>query len=237
MGLKILIIGANGGIGMALTKHLAKRGDTQQIYATYRQQQPQIVSSKLSWHQLDVTDEPQVEHLAADIGPLDWVINTVGLLHNQQFQPEKCLSNLDPDFFIQNMTTNVLPTLLLAKHLAKRLKRSHAAKFAVLSAKVGSIGDNHKGGWYSYRSSKAALNMVVKTLSIEWARTMPNGCVLALHPGTTDTPLSHPFQNWVPAQQLFSPDKTAQLLLERIDGATPEQSGQFVAYNGEVLPW
>ena len=102
---------------------------------------------------------------------------------------------------------------------------------------MGSIGDNRLGGWYSYRASKAALNMCVKTLAIEWGRTLPNVAVAALHPGTTDTGLSKPFQRNVPPGQLFAPAQTAGYLLEVLDGLVPANSGQFLAFDGERLPW
>ncbi|EKO3738305.1 SDR family NAD(P)-dependent oxidoreductase, partial [Vibrio metschnikovii] len=130
-----------------------------------------------------------------------------------------------------------LPTLLLAKYFSPLMKTSDAAKFVTISAKVGSISDNRLGGWYSYRASKAALNMLLKTLSIEWQRTIKRGVVLALHPGTTDTPLSKPFQANVPADKLLTPEQAAQYLVELIIQATLQQTGQFLAYNGERLPW
>jgi NAD(P)-dependent dehydrogenase (short-subunit alcohol dehydrogenase family) len=132
---------------------------------------------------------------------------------------------------------NTLPSIMLAKHFAKALTQSHSARFAVISARVGSITDNRLGGWYSYRASKAALNMFLKTLSIEWQRTMKHGVVLSLHPGTTDTPLSQPFQQSVPKGKLFTPEYVANSLLPIIANATPSQTGRFFAYDGTELPW
>jgi len=109
--------------------------------------------------------------------------------------------------------------------------------FATVSARVGSIEDNRLGGWFSYRASKAALNMCLKTLAIEWRRTLPNVAVAALHPGTTDTALSRPFQHNVPREQLFTPRQTANYLLNVLDGLEPAQSTQFLAFDGEWLPW
>ena len=117
------------------------------------------------------------------------------------------------------------------------LKRSPAGVFAAISAKVGSIEDNRLGGWYSYRCSKAALNMALKTLSIEWQRKCPAVCVVSLHPGTTDTALSKPFQSHVPAASLFSPEKTAGFLVDRLAALRAEDSGSFLAFDGEALPW
>jgi NAD(P)-dependent dehydrogenase (short-subunit alcohol dehydrogenase family) len=108
---------------------------------------------------------------------------------------------------------------------------------ATVSARVGSIEDNHLGGWYSYRISKAALNMALKTLSIEWQHSHPRGCVAALHPGTNDTALSKPFQANVAAKDLFDPAYTASMLVALLTGLKPVDSGRFWAWNGEILPW
>lgn len=126
---------------------------------------------------------------------------------------------------------------MLAKHFCHALKQSDSARFAVISAKVGSITDNRLGGWYSYRASKAALNMFLKTLSIEWQRNMKHCVVLSLHPGTTDTPLSQPFQQSVPKGKLFTPEYVSNCLLPIIANATPVQTGCFFAYDGTELPW
>ena len=135
------------------------------------------------------------------------------------------------------METNALPTLLIAKHFSANLKPSLNAKLAVVSARVGSISDNKLGGWYSYRSSKAALNMLIKGISIEWRRLLPKACALALHPGTTDSQLSAPFQANVAEGKLFSPEYVADCLINLIAQSTSEDSGTFLAYDGSVIPW
>ena len=159
------------------------------------------------------------------------------MLHTQEKGPEKNLSSLDADFFQQTITVNTLPSLLLAKYFTPKLKCSTAPKFATISAKVGSISDNQLGGWYSYRASKAALNMFLKTMSIEWQRMVKHGTVLSLHPGTTDTALSAPFQTNVPEGKLFTPERVAKDLLGLLEKATPQDSGAFWAYDGTLLPW
>jgi NAD(P)-dependent dehydrogenase (short-subunit alcohol dehydrogenase family) len=130
-----------------------------------------------------------------------------------------------------------LPSLLLAKHLHGKFRHGRPAIFATVSAKVGSIEDNRLGGWVSYRASKAALNMCLKTLAIEWQRTLPNVAVTALHPGTTDTALSRPFQRNVPREQLFTPKRSVSGLLNVLDNLKPSQTGQFFAFDGERLAW
>ena len=127
--------------------------------------------------------------------------------------------------------------MLFAKYLPLHFRHKQTAVFSTISARVGSIEENYLGGWYSYRASKAALNQVLKTLSIEWRRTLPNVCVVALHPGTTDTALSKPFQKNVPEKQLFSTNNSVMFMSEVISNLTPEKSGQFISFDGENLPW
>ncbi|MCC4774157.1 SDR family oxidoreductase [Vibrio cyclitrophicus] len=240
--LQILVIGGSGGIGFAVVQHLLSELShfdflDVQVDATYHSQCPALEDARLHWHQLDATNETEVAQLSARFNKLDWLINCVGMLHTPNLGPEKNLSSIDPEFFLKNISVNTLPSLLLAKHFTPVLRFSDNPKFAVVSAKVGSISDNRLGGWYSYRSSKAALNMFIKTMSIEWQRTVKKGTVLVLHPGTTDTALSKPFQANVPEGKLFESSYVAHQLVDIISSAIPENSGNFYAYDGEQLTW
>ncbi|EGU32609.1 C factor cell-cell signaling protein [Vibrio ichthyoenteri ATCC 700023] len=235
--MEILIVGGNGGIGFAMVRELLTRYQGALVHATYRHVQPKYQHDRLQWHQLDVTEEAQIAALSAQFTQLDWLVNCVGMLHTPTKGPEKNLASVNSDFFLQTISVNTLPTLLLAKYFSPRLKPSLAPKLATISARVGSIEDNRLGGWYSYRASKAALNMLLKTIAIEWQRTMIHGAVLSLHPGTTDTPLSAPFQANVPQGKLFKSQRVACDLIGLIEAVTPQQSGAFWAYNGEVIPW
>ncbi|MDP2488559.1 SDR family oxidoreductase [Vibrio splendidus] len=240
--LHILVVGGSGGIGFAVVKHLLSelsRFDFLDVHvdATYHSQQPELENNRLNWHKVDATNEADIEQLSRQFEKLDWLINCVGMLHTPGLGPEKNLSSIDPEFFLKNISVNTLPSLLLAKHFTPILRTSDNPKFAVVSAKVGSISDNRLGGWYSYRSSKAALNMFIKTMSIEWQRTIKKGTVLALHPGTTDTALSKPFQTNVPEGKLFESSYVAHQLVDIIRTATPDNSGHFYAYDGEQLSW
>lgn len=235
--MKIVVTGASGGIGSAIVDLLAVRPDVEHIIATCNSRAPGKELTGVTWQQLDLADECAVSDWASRTGEIDWLINAVGMLHNGEQGPEKTIRRVDPDFFLRNMSVNALPTLLLAKHLHASFRHGRPAVFATVSARVGSIADNRLGGWVSYRASKAALNMCLKTLAIEWTRTLPNVAVAALHPGTTDTALSKPFQKNVPPSQLFSPARTAGYLLDVLDGLTPAESGQFLAFDGEQLPW
>lgn len=230
-----MILGGNGGIGNALISEIKQRYPKASIFATWCSVKPDITD--VYWCQVDVTVEEQVRAFAEGIGEVHWVVNAVGVLHTGARTPEKGLREIDAEFFRMNMDTNVLPTLLVAKHFTTHLRHQQHAVFATVSARVGSIDDNRLGGWYSYRCSKAALNMAIKNISIEWRRTLPNVCVAALHPGTTDTALSMPFQARVAEGKLFSSAKTAALLVDRLAEMTPEMTGRFIAYDGNAIPW
>ncbi len=240
------ILGASGGIGAAMVELLAARDDVDEIHATSFSSTPPELSNKQDsragccdtrWTTLDATDEIAIREWVRGIDQVDWLINCVGMLHDEAHGPEKTIRHFDPDHFQRSMALNCLPTLLLAKYALPALKRSPAGVFATVSAKVGSITDNRLGGWYSYRASKAALNMSLKCLSIEWARNARNLRVVALHPGTTDSNLSKPFQQNVPEGKLFSTAKTAGLLIQQIEQLQNRPSGRFIAYDGEEIPW
>ena len=130
---------------------------------------------------------------------------------------------------------NAIGPALVAKHFLPLLATDRKAVFAALSARVGSIGNNRLGGWYAYRASKAALNMILKTLSIELARRNPSAICVGLHPGTVDTRLSGPFQRGVPGDKLFSPHRSAPCLLKVINALSPGQSGRVLAWDGKPI--
>lgn len=245
-GKAIAILGATGGIGAAMLERLSTREDVDQIHATRFSSPPSVVSSEedgrfgqagIRWTSLNASDETAIREWVDSIGRVDWLINCVGMLHDEAHGPEKTIRQFDPEHFQRSMAVNCLPTLLLGKYALPALKHSPAGVFATVSAKVGSISDNRLGGWYSYRASKSALNMALKCLSIEWARNAGNLRVAALHPGTTDSGLSRPFQQNVPEGKLFSPAKTAGLLIQQIEQLHDQPSGRFIAYDGEEIPW
>lgn len=235
--MKVLLIGGNGGIGIGLLNALLARGDASEIHATYNRVRPSLSHDSVKWHQLDVTCEEGFKELASKIDKVDLLINCVGMLHTKEYGPEKTIRSIEPDFFMNSFRINTLPSLLIAKHFSRSLLAPSPTIFAVISAKVGSIEDNRLGGWYSYRASKAALNMALKTLALEWRLKVPNCCIAALHPGTTDTQLSKPYQVNVPDGKLFTASHTASLLIEVIEGLTPKLSGRFWDWSGKELPW
>ena len=244
-----LIIGGTGGIGQAMIEQIlssAKQHDSVDVFATYYRSVPDIEADNLHWLQMDVSDEDSIKQ-ATDVikqqrAHIDWVLNCAGLLHTEQAQPEKALRQVETDFFLQNMQVNALASLLIAKHVRPLLAKAERSNdkpaiFATISARVGSISDNQVGGWYSYRMSKAALNMGMKNLSIEWGRSLKDVCVVVMQPGTVNTQLSAPFQSNVADGHLFSPAYSAECLLEVLSGMTAAQSGSFVDWAGESIPW
>ena len=138
---------------------------------------------------------------------------------------------------MEQFSINAIAPVLLARSVESLLHRDRPFHFASLSARVGSIGDNRSGGWYSYRAAKAAQNQLLKTLSIEWRRRWPLATVTLLHPGTTDTGLSKPFQTFVPPEKLFTPQRAAEQLVDVLIAQTPEDSGAFLAWDGQPIDW
>lgn len=225
-GYRALVIGASGAIGAALVEAL--RGDPRcaAVLGLSRDSQPAI----------DLDDAASIaaaaEALAAQ-APFQLIVNAAGVLHGPACMPEKKLGDLHYDQLLHTFQVNTFGPALLLRHFARLLDRRRGV-LAMLSAKVGSIGDNRLGGWYSYRASKAALNMLVKTAAIEVRRSNPNAVLLALHPGTVDSALSRPFRG---AEIGRAPALAARQLLQVIDGLGPEASGGFYSWNGEALPW
>lgn len=234
-----LVLAGNGGIGRALIEALLAQQPNQPIYATYRQERAtRLQHPMLTWYRIDLSQEAEVMALARQLPPLTLIVNCAGFLHTQSQRPEKTIAQFESHFFQQNVQANTLPTLWLAKHLGGHLKASqHPCHFVSLSAKIGSIEDNQLGGWISYRCSKAALNMALKTIAIEWRYRIPNCCVVAFHPGTVETPLSQPFQpkNAAPPRQ--TPAAVSQQLLALLARLSPADSGHFYNYQGQRLPW
>jgi NAD(P)-dependent dehydrogenase (short-subunit alcohol dehydrogenase family) len=165
--------------------------------------------------------------------PFNLIVNAAGVLHSSAFRPEKKLADLNYDQLLQTFRTNAFGPALVMRHFCGLLDRDRGV-MAVVSAKVGSIEDNRLGGWYSYRASKAALNMLLKTAAIELRRTRPNSVLVALHPGTVRSELSRPFRG---AELGRSPEAAAGDMLRVIDALSPADSGGFFAYDGTVLPW
>jgi NAD(P)-dependent dehydrogenase (short-subunit alcohol dehydrogenase family) len=223
---RALIIGSTGTIGSAFMELLQDKSTCKEVMGLSRQ----------SPHPIDYQNPHSIEIAAkslVDAGPFQLIINTIGVLHTDHWMPEKRLDDLNSDQLMELMKINAIGPALTIRHFSKLLDPSNSV-MVTLSAKVGSIEDNRLGGWYSYRASKAALNMLIKTASIELARTKPNTALIALHPGTVNSRLSKPFRG----EQIGRPPlDAASDMLQLIESLNKEDSGSFISYSGERLPW
>ena len=226
-GYRALVIGASGAIGAALAAELRADANCSQVLALGRTSTPPVDYSVTA-------SIGKAAQAVRDDGPWHLVIVATGMLQGPTGSPEKRLGEVDAQHMAASFAVNTIGPALTLAHFAPQLVRGQRSVIAVLSAKVGSIGDNRLGGWYSYRASKAALNMVVKTASIELARTHPQAVLSALHPGTVDSALSAPFRG---AQIGRPAGDVAGRLLAVLDRLQPGQSGGFWAYDGQRLPW
>lgn len=225
-GYRALVIGARGAIGSAFVHQLQADPRCGSLAALHRASVPAI----------DYARDGSIANAAAALrgeGPFHLVLVATGLLHGPALAPEKRLADLDATALDTLFRTNTIGPALVLRHFGPLLDRQRSL-LGVLSAKVGSIGDNRLGGWYGYRASKAALNMLLKTAAIELRRSHPGAVLAALHPGTVRSALSRPFRGDEIGRE---PAQAAAELLAVLDGLRAEDSGAFVAYNGERLPW
>lgn len=239
--MKVAVIGASGGIGAALVDQLQDHPNVASVAACRRNPDRHAGADTLPLS-LDLEDEASIAAAAEVIGEkifdLDLIIVATGVLHQDNaLKPEKTWRAIDADAMERVFRINTIGPALVAKHFLPLLTRDRKSVFAALSARVGSIGDNQLGGWHAYRASKAALNMLIRNFAIELERRNPKAIAVGLHPGTTDTALSKPFQGHVPERKLFSPDFVADRLLTVIDGLTTEDSGHIFAWDGERIPF
>ena len=225
-GFRALVIGARGGIGQALVQALQAHPRCGEVVGLHRRSTPRI----------DLDEEASIGSAALALrsgGPFHLIVHAAGVLHTEGFMPEKKLGDLSYAQLEATFRINTFGPALVLRHFAPLLDARRGV-LAVLSAKVGSIEDNRLGGWYSYRASKAALNMLLKTAAIEVRRSHPQAVLVSLHPGTVNTRLSRPFKG----EQIgrAAPD-AARDMLGVLNRLTPADSGGFFAYSGERLPW
>ena len=223
-----VVFGSTGGIGSALLSILTEVAYFKTVLGFSRQSSIPI----------DLTDELSLERaakVAAAAGEIRLVIDATGFLNDTDQKPEKTWRELDAHKLANAFAINAIGPALLIKHVLPRMPRSGKSVFSTLSARVGSIGDNRLGGWYAYRASKAALNQIVRTASIELARRAPEAICIALHPGTVDTALSAPFRK--SGLNLHTPASAAANMLNVVDGLNKDNSGGFFDWRGAALPW
>lgn len=220
--MRALVFGATGGIGAALCAGLEAR-------------ETDVTRLSRSKDGLDLREEATIETAAAALdGPFDLIFDATGALEIDGHKPEKSLAALTPEAFAAHFAINAIGPALLIKHFHRHLARSGPSRFATLSARVGSIGDNRIGGWTSYRAAKTALNQIVRCAAIEIARKRPEAIVVALHPGTVETALS---ADYTGHNRSVTPETAADNLLGVLDDLTPADTGGFFAWDGAPIPW
>ncbi len=219
--MRSLVIGASGGIGAALVRALAAQGE--------------VVGLSRSVDGLEVTDEQSVAaSMGRLVGAFDLVMIATGALEIDGAVPEKSLRGVTAQAMLEQFAVNAVGPALVLKHVVRVLPKDRVARIGVLSARVGSIGDNALGGWYSYRAAKAALNQLVHTAAIEIARSHPLAVLACLHPGTVATDFTARYAGHHPT---VAPDVAAEHLLTVIGGLSPADSGSFRDWAGKVVPW
>jgi NAD(P)-dependent dehydrogenase (short-subunit alcohol dehydrogenase family) len=227
-GYRALVVGAHGAIGQALADALRADSRCACVHTLSRRENPGF----------DLADEDSLREAAAGLrpqGPLHLIVCATGVLQVEGRSPEKRLADVDPAVLAQILAVNAIGPALLIKHFHDLMPLKERSLLAVLSARVGSIGDNHKGGWYGYRASKAALNMLLRTSAIEVARRRPQSVLVALHPGTVRSGLSAPI---IGDAEATAPADAARNLLAVLDALPAEgASGRFLAWDGTDVPW
>ncbi len=231
-----LVVGASGGIGSALVQALCDDSRYEIVYALSRTptgRRPrkviEIACDPINSESLKIAVS-RIDH------PIARAIITTGMLHDELQSPEKSWRSLKADELTRSFAINSVAPILTLAAIIPHLPRKDRSEIAVLGARVGSVSDNRNGGWYGYRASKAALAMLIKTLSIDLARTHP-ACICAmLHPGTVDTGMSKPFQGGVTAEKLFSPAFSAKAILAVLDHLNQTDSGLHFAWDGSRIP-
>lgn len=214
----IVVIGSSGAIGKAFVESYIKDTDVENIFSFSRSDLP-IKDTKLHSFFIDIEDEESIANAASKIdkSSIDEIIVASGILHNEDFGPEKSIRDLNADNLMKVLKVNTVGPAIIGKYFIPLLNKKDKSILAFLSARVGSISDNKTGGWYAYRSSKTALNQIIKNFSIELRRTNPNAIIFGLQPGTVDSNLSEPFKRNVKEGNLFTSDYSVSMLKKIIN--------------------
>ena len=229
--LNVAIFGCSGAIGKALCIEYINKPNIDNVIA-YSRSGEEFENNQIKSIKVDYCNEQSLAEAASSLQiKLDIIIVAIGALDN----PEKSIRDLSADKFLDMFNANTIPTALIAKYYLPCLYRDRITKFASISARVGSIQDNELGGWYSYRASKSALNMILKGLSIEQQRSNHDSIIFGLHPGTVDSKLSRPFQK--KNKEYFSPEFSAKKLVNVIDTKTIDDNGKIFAWDNTKIPY
>ncbi len=226
-----IVVGSSGGIGQSAADAIERSGKFTRVYRLSRSGPADF---QVEFASAD-TIELAAQAISRDKAEPRFVLAATGILHDASNMPEKALRQIDGNWMAKNFLINAIGPALLAKYFLPIMPQKGRIVFAVLTARVGSISDNQLGGWYSYRASKAALNMIIKNLAIETARSNPDAIIVALHPGTVETSLSSPFSGGGQHGGRFTPEQAASKLLAVIDRLSPSDSGQIFDYDGHNI--
>ena len=219
---RVLIFGNSGGIGKALQEKCLAKGYS-------------VSGLSRSQNRLDLLDEGTINSAVQKLeGTFDQIFITTGALVVNSAEPEKTIRQFNSNAAIDQFITNAVGPTLILKHIKKLIDKNSDCFIGVLSARVGSIGDNKLGGWYSYRASKAALNQFIRTSAIEYSRSFPNLTCVAIHPGTVKTNFTKKYIGRHPA---ISPEEAALNILQLAENLTSESSGQFFDWGRKPVPW
>jgi NAD(P)-dependent dehydrogenase (short-subunit alcohol dehydrogenase family) len=235
----IVIIGASGTIGAAFVKYFAINNASAQVFAF---SQSEVVNKHdgVAYHHMQYDDEKSISESASKLPAgniIDLVIVATGVLHDGNVKPEKSMRELNYINMQHVFAANTFFPALVAKHFLPKLLINDRAIFACLSARVGSISDDHLGGWFTYRASKAALNMFIKNIAIEFCRFHKNAIVVGLHPGTVISGLSKPYSTKIAPDKLFTADKSVAFLVDVMASLSPDNSGNCYAWDGKEVPF
>ena len=240
---RALVIGSSGGIAQVLVSALLSDESFDSIDTVSRSKQEEN-DARITHHQVDSVNESEVEDCCKSLqqeGVFSLIVCCIGTLHGGEndkgFRPEKRLESLNSESMLRYFQTNTLAPMNWLKHIVNLVPKNQTSRVVFFTARVASIEDNHLGGWYGYRASKAALNMLIKTAQIELARRSPNTILVSYHPGTVDTHLSKPFQKNVPEGKLFTPEFTVDQLLKILPSLTEENAPHYIDWQGKTIPW
>ena len=236
MSKNIAIIGSSGAIGNAFVERYVKDSSVENIF-TFSRNATDHVSEKVTSFEIDVESQDSIEKAAGQVKDhiIDRIIIASGILHTESFGPEKSIKDLNYETFAKVYNINTIGPALIGRYFIPLMNKNEKSVIAFLSARVGSISDNSLGGWYSYRSSKTALNQIVKNFSIELKRINKNAIALALQPGTVESKFSEPFKKNVSKGKLFTPDYSVELLSQVIEGSSANESGSLLSYDGKII--
>ena len=233
----IAVIGVGGAIGRAVAEFYAEQSGVEKII-TFSRSRQDFADKRIVNHTLNYYDETQLAQAASRLehfGGMDAIFVTTGVLHNDDVVPEKSLKELTMHNFETIFKIDAIVPALLVKHFSPMLHKKRPSIMVVLTARVGSISDNRFGGWYAYRCAKSALNMFVKNASIELKRRYNHQMIIAMHPGTVDSPLSEPYKANLDPNKVFTPAVSASHLAKVVSGMTPEDTGKIIAWDGQII--